>query len=140
MCMAKIFSVAFMNNFFVHFSPLCVIWQIIYKFNYWGRSSSDDLLRSRARSMHANLCGTRFRKHSSPRHSQTAPLSINYLNFIVLHYYLYQQQQRNEDNNFIPGKDSNVPIKQTPETRTNGGDERRGKKKHNLKPLICSRV
>lgn len=28
-----------------------------------------------------------------------APLSINYLNFIVLHYYLYQQQQRNEDNN-----------------------------------------
>lgn len=58
-----------------------------------------------------------------------APLSINYLNFIVLHYYLYQQQQRNEDNNFIPGKDSNVPIKQTPETRTNGEDERRGEKK-----------
>lgn len=71
----------------------------------------------------------------APHHSETGPLSINYLNFIVLHYYLYQQQQRNEDNNFIPGKDSNVPIKQTPETRTNCKDERC--ESENLKPLIC---
>lgn len=85
----KIFSVAFMNNFFVYFSPLCVIWQI-YKFNYWGRSSNDDLLDCRARfrkcmQIYAERDFANTRLAPASRHSQTAPLSINYLNFIVLH-------------------------------------------------------